>query len=225
MASRTESSSTKNVIVIPAKRNKPPEKPPLPPSTPRSSPPALSYADAVITDQAATPKQSRKRTAGDLNLNDAERRPLPAHPISPSRRASLPSIPLRFIQNEQRATSPDTTDPDQEMDDPFVAQPAYEELTDWEEEGRYMDRLTKIQELLREIRRELYEAKRESNYEDIIRNQEVSIQLAELASHLPHAANPMLSGIANVQKLLENLTMKLQKADCAFPPDPIDRSL
>ena len=88
-----------------------------------------------------------------------------------------------------------------------------------------MIRLTKILELLREVRLEFYEAKREATHEDIIDNQEVTNHLTELACLLPYPASPMLLGITNVQKLLEDLTMKLQKADCAFPPDPTDRSL
>ena len=223
MASRPESSSTKNVIIIPGKRNRPPDKSPSPPSTPKSSLQTLSYAGAANSDQTATPTQTLLGKRKPADLNDTARRPPPSHPVTPSRRASLPPIPLNF--NHTSHHSPETLDPDHEMQDPFALNSGDEDNTGWEEEGRYMSRLSRIQDLLKEIRMEFYEARRESFHEEILNNQEVAAQVTELACLLPHPASPMLSGIANVQKLLEDLNAKLHKTDYAHHPVAADRSL
>ena len=232
MASSLESSSNnlkhKNVIKIPALKQKPPPiKSPPPHSAPRDSPSSdLSYTGSHTPDNLSTPRQSigKKRPAEDRD--DTFRRPPPRHPATPTRRASLPPMALAHPQTRQLTLSPEPQDHDLVMQDPF-AHPATEEQfpeIETEEDLHFYDRLSNIMSLLRNVHAELNSARHENFLNDILQNPEVEHYLEELSSLVP---NPVLTGITHIQKLVEDLTQatKTLKIDRPVTENPPDRAI
>ena len=223
MASSIESSNIKNVIKIPAKRIKHPDKAPSPPTTPKSSlQSVLSYVDTrrstPTPDVFLTPKQTLgKRMAEDRS--DGTRRPPPSHPKTPSRRASLPHIPLAHHQTRSLSNSPEPQDQDLDMEDPFLEPTPNSHqnpVEEKDEDERFLDRLSNIQGLLKKIHLEFNSARYENFLNDIIKNPEVADYMEDLATLIP---NPVMTGIAHIQKLVEKLTEKTFKTEWNNPPD------
>jgi hypothetical protein len=118
------------------------------------------------------------------------------------------------------------------MQDPFETNSQQEDqAVNWSEEELYFGRLYKVQQLLSELNSELDSARKEYFIVDIIDNLKVDEQLAKLSTFLTKYNNnnssntPVMAGIANIQKLVENLTEMLQKTETAANANPADRTL
>ena len=223
MASNKEFSNTKNVIRIPANKNKPPDNIPTTPKTPKNSQQLPhSYTDTGHLEK--TPKQTvlGKRPNENPNAGPSPRPPPVRNPITP-RRASLPPIPLSHPTIQPLILRPE--DSDHVMQDPFV-QPASKTLPQPEEEKdedeRFFDCLYKTMDLLKEVHTELKTARNENFLTDILRNPQVEGYLEELASLIP---NPVLAGITQIRKMVEDLTDKNNKAEWTAAANPSDRTL
>jgi hypothetical protein len=176
-----------------------------------------------------TPRQMLgKRPNDDPNAGPAPRPPPTRNPTTPTRRSSLPPIPLYAPTIQPLALSPEPQDPDPDhvMQDPFAIippenpGPPIDENED--EDMRYCERISNILDLLRNTHRELNSARKEKFLTEILRHPEVEGYLEDLASLIP---NPVMAGIAHIQKLVEDLTDKANNVDLSNAPNPTDRSL
>jgi hypothetical protein len=103
-----------------------------------------------------------------------------------------------------------------------------EEVTDWTEQEHHFNRLNKVRELLNELHEEFIAAQNEHCLNFLTEDPEIQEHLATFSRLYPdpktHNLNPILTGITDIQKLIEQVSGKLDKIQTQPSPSP-DKSI
>ena len=206
--------------------------PRIPTPVPTPSPSALSYTSTPRAP-SPTPSSLGKRPHED---GSTEKRPVPFDPKTPTgpgRHAYVHNV--SSLQLEPINYNLDGYNQDQDMQDPTTNPEFFEQISDvdWSEEDRQFRRLEKVRYLTRELLNEVKAAENENCLNFIVEDEETEDAFIQLARVLPsytssYQLKPIHADITNLQKIVEQLTIKIDqipKSPPAAYPDQHDKTL
>ena len=209
------------------------------PFPPLTSPPTLSYTSytTYVNNGQRTPTPSPTPISSHVPLPppnqpsnkrrregpDDENRRFPQDPRTPTKNNAYHTLthqPITpFITGHNTALPYSNPDEDMEEDSD----------TDWTEEKHHFDRLSKVRELLSELQEEFSAAQNERCLNFLTDDPEIKDHLDMLSRLTPYKhnannPNPILTGISDIQKLIEQVSGKLDKIQTQPPTSP-DKSI